>query len=154
MTGLILLVNLLTVVTPVPAEEAIEVQGEVISREGSVFVETKVERTVNKEADSMTDFVSRHLLKLVRTDDDLVLFRFKSAYPFSIDTENGTSKDFVLKVGQGFKHIDDHGSNKLRLLEITDEAIRLGYTSEFHYHSFGNNLTTIDEGEIVIRYRD
>ncbi|MDX1518565.1 MAG: hypothetical protein R3318_00480 [Gammaproteobacteria bacterium] len=124
----------------------------IILKESTESKEPSVERSVNKNAESIRKFVNHHLKRLERLDDDNVLFMFNSIY--FVKTENGFKSEFVLAVNDKFGNMDDHGHTEVQLLEINEDSVRLGYKSEFDHRSFANDKITIDEGTFELNYRN
>ena len=52
--------------------------------------------------------------------------------------------------GEKFWSPDHHGSAAFTVKRITQEGVVLGYRSSFDFTSFGQNVLSIDEGEITL----
>jgi hypothetical protein len=132
------------------AEEVlIEAQGRVLSK--SDF--PKIEKTENKSKDAESKFFNTHLKKLIRLDQDKIIFSTDGR--IGIGTDNGWTTDFILGLNDKFRPtMDDHGSTEYQLVNIGDKSITIHYKSEFNHSSFGKNKITIDEGTFEAAYKE
>ena len=132
----------------VAEEQNAEVKVRTLSLEDQI----KIENTENKNQSWVSDFFERNLNKLIRLDENKILFMSNGWV--GINSENGWMIDFVLGANDKFRKTpDDHGSTEYQLINIGDESVTIRYKSEFYHSSFGDNKKSIDEGTIEINYK-
>lgn len=159
-TKYFLVIFIITLSPYIKAEDLIEPQGQVLTRDDYEKHIAKIEKTENKYVKEETALFNENIKKLIKMEQDKVLFmcveqEYGYTKRFGIDTTNGWTCDFIIGLNDKFKGpLDDHGSTEYQLINIGTDSVTVKYKSEFHHGSFGENKTTIDEGAVEIQYRE
>lgn len=122
-------------------------------------MESRVERTTNKHRDWWVNFFRRSdaSLSIDATGTHLRVTRNGRGIclgdpddPRSHGQIKFVTELTLTRPGEKFWSSDHHGSAVFTVERITPEFVVLGYRSSFDSTSFGQNVLSIDEGEITL----
>ena len=111
-----------------------------------------VERTSDKNKEGITTSLNSHFISVV---PDSGKVRFISDGSLGIGSWGDSwQSDFSLGTGEKFRaRPDHHASSSYEVRDINKNGVVLKYQTRFDHRSFGKNLISSDEGEVVIPYK-
>ncbi len=147
--SLLIFINISGIATA--EEELIEAEGRIIDI--TEYKGPEIEKTENKSKEARTEYFKTSLKKLIRFNEDKVIFSTDRHY--GVKTDNGRTNDFILGVNGKFKSApDNHSHTDYQLVHIGDKSVTIHYKSEFDHRSFGKNKISIDEGTFEVDYKE
>lgn len=111
--------------------------------------DTPVQKTTDKYKAQLQNYLQTHL-KFSKTEVDRVSI-ITDGEVGMYDNSKNWRKEFEIKKGDKFfASADHHSSTSFEITAISSQSFTVRYLTEFNHKSFGKNLISIDQGEVII----
>ncbi len=113
---------------------------------------TETKQTQGEQANWLIKSLSTHLLEIKESKDNKDN-RERALIVSDGQYTKGPNREtkFVLAPGESFQGPPDHhSSSTLSMVTIDSKSLKLNYEMRFDHRSFGKDLITVDNGNIVL----
>lgn len=110
---------------------------------------TETKQTQGEQANWLIKSLSTHLLEIKESKENIEKAQIVSDGKYTKGANRETK--FVLAPGESFQGPPDHhSSSTLTMVTIDSNGLKLNYEMRFDHRSFGKDLITVDNGNIVL----
>lgn len=110
---------------------------------------TETKQTQGEQANWLIKSLSTHLLEIKENKENREKAQIVSDGKYTKGANRETK--FVLAPGESFQGPPDHhSSSTLTMVTIDSKELKLNYEMRFDHRSFGKDLITVDNGNIVL----